>query len=80
MPPNRFGQVRPANPAAAFFACHALQRLHRLGIDPALPQHRLGTGLQFGIGAEEGAGLGAERGLFRRIVEVHDGNPLCLIA
>src|ERR1700675_312024 len=26
LPPNRLGQVRPAKPASAFFACHSLQR------------------------------------------------------
>ena len=25
-PPHSFGQVMPANPASAFFACHALAR------------------------------------------------------
>ena len=61
----------PAKPASAFFACHALQRVHRLGDRVAEPQHRPRPALRFRIGVEERAGLGAERGFFGRVVEVH---------
>ena len=71
-PPHSFGQWMPTKPASALRALERLGALHRTGrvLAAAIAFHRARLAA-FGVGFQEGAGLGAECGLVRGVFEVH---------
>ena len=59
-------------PGVGLFCLPGFATLHFLGGHAAKAQSGSPRGFRFGVGFEEGAGLGAEGGFFGAVVEVHD--------
>ena len=73
-PPHSFGQWMPTKPASALLRWNDLARSIAAGrvLTAAIAFHRARLAA-FGVGFQEGAGLGAECGLFRGVFEIHHG-------